>query len=249
MVDDPLLGGGKCADPQAILDLHNMYRSWHSALPLVWDTTLAAEAQEWADYLATKQCQLVHAGVPGENLFMRATYPKPDTTCAMAATAWYSEIVWYDWTAARPFDYNWPRNVGHFTQMIWADSSYLGCGLGYGSYIFDGAPAPGGCKVVACRYQGPGNWATNDLFRQNVRPLDPVAKAATSQGVVSLDAGINVPDANDVPPQASPRARRRRRPPSPPESPVRRRPKDRAARDPRGGPPRPPKRPRASPRA
>jgi uncharacterized protein YkwD len=45
------------ADVQAYLDAHNSVRAQHGAVNLVWDNTLAAAAQEWAD-----RCVFEHSG-------------------------------------------------------------------------------------------------------------------------------------------------------------------------------------------
>ena len=45
--------------------------------------------------------------------------------------AWYSEISMYDFKNP-----GWNSNVGHFTQVIWNDSTRLGMGFAIGSGRF-----------------------------------------------------------------------------------------------------------------
>jgi len=44
------------SDIKAYLDDHNDFRALHGADPLIWDDSLADEAQQWAD-----RCQFVHS--------------------------------------------------------------------------------------------------------------------------------------------------------------------------------------------
>lgn len=50
-------------------------------------------------------------------------------------------------------------HAGHFTQLVWADSTKVGCGIGYASRKFD--RWVGGCKVR--QSVGGGVWETGNL--------------------------------------------------------------------------------------
>ncbi|EFJ42219.1 hypothetical protein VOLCADRAFT_107377 [Volvox carteri f. nagariensis] len=156
-----------CSDAGATLTQHNTYRARHSAAALVWDETLAKQAQAWAQALASG-CRMQHSGAQGvgENLYLMSTTAGVNPSalrCIDAANSWYSEVSKYRFT-----NYPWNDNranfgnIGHFTQVVRKSSTTLGCG----------AAAGGGntCVIVVCRYRPPGNYATDDEFRNNVRP-------------------------------------------------------------------------------
>ncbi len=44
--------------------------------------------------------------------------PKPDNSCMIAIKSWYAEVMNYDFGTYQAYNRNWPRNVGHFTQMV-----------------------------------------------------------------------------------------------------------------------------------
>lgn len=110
---------------QLMLDIHNKFRSHHSAGPLSWDEDLALFAN---DYAAKFTCSmnLQHSGEHPENLAV-GYGSGPD-----AVQAWYDEGKTYDYSSGA---YN------HFTQVVWKGASKLGCGIkdcrseGYGYYI------------------------------------------------------------------------------------------------------------------
>jgi len=98
---------------------------------LVYDAELAANALAWSTYLANlndgnSSITLVHSSATsspprddeGENLAWSSNVRPGD----WSATAWYDEIVDYD--------YNNPGfslAAGHFTALIWASSTKVGC--------------------------------------------------------------------------------------------------------------------------
>lgn len=55
----------------------------------------------------------------GENLYWRSGRAP---SCSNALTMWYNEIKYHSF--AKPY---FSPKTGHFTQMIWRDSRYLGC--------------------------------------------------------------------------------------------------------------------------
>ncbi|GLC70773.1 hypothetical protein PLESTF_001031700 [Pleodorina starrii] len=163
--------GGNCPDARSILDLSNVYRARHQAPPLAWSASLAASSTSYAAKLATT-CQLIHSTDRsyGENLLSQMQYPHPDSTCTKAAQGWYSEVESYDFKTAQPFTDNWPKGIGHFTALVWVGTTSMGCGMSLKDYRVDignGRTVVGGCKVIVCRYQPPGNFATNAEFMRN----------------------------------------------------------------------------------
>ncbi|GIL67280.1 hypothetical protein Vafri_20700 [Volvox africanus] len=163
--------GGNCPDAPAVLDLTNLYRARHQAPPLTWDEQLAHDSTAYAKVLAAKNCQLRHMTY-GENLMQETGYPKPGMSCISATQGWYSEVLMYDFNSRYPFQENWPRKTGHFSQLVWRSSSKIGCGAAIANLNFtlNGRLYGGGCKVIVCRYLQYGNVASDFEFLLNVRP-------------------------------------------------------------------------------
>jgi pathogenesis-related protein 1 len=133
------------AQAQAALDFHNAKRHDVGVAPLQWSTKLAAVAQNWANHLAKDEgCNLSHTqnNSYGENLFggRGGKY-----TALIAAQAWCSEISKYQYGVLTSSNY-FP--TGHYTQMIWHDTTEVGMGQ---------ATCSGGGIVIAAEYNPPGN--------------------------------------------------------------------------------------------
>jgi uncharacterized protein YkwD len=143
--DDPRLA--------EILAAHNEVRA--AALPapdpalapLVWDEALAAEAQRYAE-----GCVFAHdnnAGFVGENLAVNAPAGFLDGRGVVAS--WASEAADYD------YDANSCAGVcGHYTQIVWRDSTALGCGVATCQGIQGFTDSEG--ELWVCRYSPPGNF-------------------------------------------------------------------------------------------
>lgn len=134
---------------EILLREHNRVRADVGVGPLSWSADLGRFAQDWADHLATTQCDLKHRPGSGkwqqrhgENLFMgtAGAYGVRD-----AVLAWEAEKKDYrygDFTGTSP------RPIGHYTQVIWNNSKHVGCGKAL-------------CKdlvIIACNYDPPGNF-------------------------------------------------------------------------------------------
>lgn len=134
-----------------LLAKHNAARAAVGVGALAWDAQLAADAQAWADHLGRDEGgELVHAQGTGqgENL-----YRNSDAGAAPSAAVdrWVAERPAYA-AAANKTDYNTTTNpeakgFGHWTQVVWKDTTRVGCGTATGAF---GA-------VTACRYAPPGN--------------------------------------------------------------------------------------------
>jgi pathogenesis-related protein 1 len=150
------------------LAAHNAERQHYPGVgSLQWSTELAQYAQSWANALA-KRDVLQHRpsstdnpfapGQPvGENLFAGSgrRFTVPD-----AVRSWISEKRWYhyDLDDGNASAKNAPpgcsapsgRFCGHFTQVIWKKTEYVGCGLAQSS--------TGARRIyIVCNYYPPGN--------------------------------------------------------------------------------------------
>ena len=131
-------------DVQAITAYHDKARADVGVGPLKWSPVLAAYAQEWADHLAATTCRIAHRTQRkyGENLFQGTAgyYSAVD-----AAKGWESEKKDYPGGVLR--ESNW-HPAGHYTQMVWRDTTALGCGEAICNKTL----------IVACNYDPPGNY-------------------------------------------------------------------------------------------
>lgn len=132
-----LYSGSKVSvyDAQEFIKQHNIARSEVGVPEISWNTKLAKVAQRYADFLASNGCFLKHSENSdyGENLFMGdgAIYTALD-----ASNAWYEEKKQYWYSKINYSNY---MRIGHYTQMIWKNTSDVGLGVARcsnGSYIY-----------------------------------------------------------------------------------------------------------------
>jgi hypothetical protein len=138
---------------------HNAVRATVSPsdpLPdLTWNTDIAAVAQAYADQLASSGCNPVHSnGIYGENL---AWYYNYQATAAEVVDGWAAEVACWPygaiaWDQATQRDPNCDlacSGCGHYTQIVWRDTTELGCGV---------ASCPGSQEIWVCNYNPQGNY-------------------------------------------------------------------------------------------
>jgi uncharacterized protein YkwD len=146
----PATAAAEPKELRGILAAHNGHRARHCAPRLSWSTTLARAAQRWADRLRDAGCAFEHSRTRwGENLAM-ATGP---LSVEKVVDMWVEEVAAYDFR--RP---GFSMETGHFTQVVWAGSRRLGCGVAR-------------CKgrhIWVCNYDPAGN--VRGKFAENVRP-------------------------------------------------------------------------------
>lgn len=145
-------------DSEKIVAAHNKWRAKVGVGKLGYSPDLAQSAQAWANHLQqSNQCRMQHSkpqGKYGENLF------------------WASALVWSDgrrelmsidpekavdsWGSEKR-NYNYQENscttgkmCGHYTQMVWKDTSRVGCAMAVCEDTKD--------QIWVCRYQPAGNW-------------------------------------------------------------------------------------------
>ena len=138
---------------EELLTAHNNYRKKHAVGSLSRNSSIEAIAQEFSEKLASTRTfghsHNMYNGKPlGENLYSSSIIPDGITV----AMDWYEELVDYD------FKSDYIPGTGHFTQIVWKESQYLGCGLGSAERYY----------VVTCNYFPMGNIVGN--FSQNVFP-------------------------------------------------------------------------------
>jgi hypothetical protein len=147
-----------------ILAVHNRERTAVGVSPLTWNDNLAADAQTWAQHIASTGQFIhdpVHTGLSctgpcyGENLAGFITgVSEPNGGQSM----WVNEKSNY---SGGPYNSPYPpgctplvdcKVVGHYTQMVWQHTREVGCATA--------PPGAGGLhySVLVCRYNPPGNY-------------------------------------------------------------------------------------------
>ncbi|KAK3726157.1 hypothetical protein LTR37_000305 [Vermiconidia calcicola] len=135
---------------KAALDPHNEHRAKHSANPLVWDDDLACIAQRQAESCVWNHLTYVSGGGYGQNLGGGA-----DITGSV--DMWYSEAPNFDpyYGQANPGgDFG---SYGHFTQMVWAYTTSLGCATFDCGSGKEGVPNSATGDLTVCNYFAGGN--------------------------------------------------------------------------------------------
>ncbi|TDZ36059.1 Pathogenesis-related protein 1A [Colletotrichum trifolii] len=135
---------GLDADQQKALDAHNAARAEVGVPDLVWDDSLASNAQEWATHLLSVG-SLTHSQTSGEgeNLYMQSGGDAPN---ANAATAWLDEKSLYKGETISESNY---MGFGHYTQAVWKSTTKVGMAIATDSK---------GATYVVARYSPPGNY-------------------------------------------------------------------------------------------
>ena len=150
-----------------LLQAHNDYRSDAGVglSPLTWSQTLANSAQNWSNHLANVG-RLEHSDSEfGENIWMGTSgfYSFPEMV-----DSWGEEKEYFIPGSLFPdvsTTGDW-SDVGHYTQIVWEDTTELGCGLSTG----------GGNDYLTCQYDPAGNIFGQRVYDPNVDPppdVDP----------------------------------------------------------------------------
>jgi hypothetical protein len=150
-VVETAIGSDLTADQRTeILTRHNAARAAVGVEPLVWSAELASDAQAWADHLAANDLFEHDAsirGQQGENLAASFGYANP---IDIGVGSWIDERN-YNYVPGVTLSEAMSRAtgvIGHYTQIVWRDTTQLGCGLATGR---------DGMSKLVCRYNPPGN--------------------------------------------------------------------------------------------
>ncbi|XP_070562271.1 uncharacterized protein [Ptychodera flava] len=126
-------------------EAHNYFRCLHGVPPLTdGSQQLTNAGQKVANDNAFKG-KLKHSSYPyGENLAVSRLSSLDSASGYGFVKMWHDEIQSYNFTNPK-----FNSAIGHFTQVVWASSQNLGCGVAQMS----------GKVYVACEYDPPGNYA------------------------------------------------------------------------------------------
>ncbi len=143
------------AQTDEIVRAHNTWRRRVGMPPLGWATNLAARAQARASYLAAHGCGIEHGPLPadvGENVAWVGPLQAEGhanelsvVTATWIIDAWGAEAADY---SAQSDTCAPNRHCGHYTQIVWATTRDVGCGM---------AVCPTLGQVWVCNYRPKGN--------------------------------------------------------------------------------------------
>lgn len=173
---------------------HNKLRALHTNTnPLEWDEGLAVLAQRYAekllaDHQGRRKTYLVHDTTKnglGENLYWSDN--KKVATCAQADLAWYIEIEDYDYTTARTKN---GKAVGHFTQLVWTDTTKFGVGIASGkSRLY--ADYGNVETFIVAKYAPRGNFHyTGERLQTFTEKVQPRIAGAVTPSLFELDPSM-----------------------------------------------------------
>ncbi|KAH3792201.1 hypothetical protein DPMN_145692 [Dreissena polymorpha] len=139
-----------------VADVHNEYRRKHGVPEVRVSPRLAKDAQKWAETLAMiGYPQYSNTPNRGENILVVDI--DNELTGRQVVDTWYREGRHYKYS-----DTCWQRGTSNFTQMIWKSTNQLGVGVA--KYPYHDS------YIVVVQYIPPGNFNTEEDFRQNVTP-------------------------------------------------------------------------------
>ncbi|KAL1421816.1 hypothetical protein MTO96_022736 [Rhipicephalus appendiculatus] len=180
------VSGVNATERTFILKLHNDYRSQvaQGRLPgfpaaadiqeLLWDDEMADVAQALSSLCVPPGGRLDHDkaadrfttrfNITGQNLGLQfSSHPVEGPDWKPVVDGWFNEYVDYPPNLVAGFPRNPTRKpTGHFTQVIWARSRYVGCGYAY--YIATGTALPH-MRKYTCNYYEAGNVVTRPVYQ------------------------------------------------------------------------------------
>jgi pathogenesis-related protein 1 len=171
----PVLGALLCITPALAqisstetLAAHNAERqNYPGVAPLQWSDEIAQYAQTWANWLAERDLGGEHRQFTTDNPFAPGQYLGENIywadgmpgTGPEAVQNWIAEKQWYHYDQDNGYGgWNQPpgcqppagKFCGHFTQVIWKNTQYVGCGR---------AVAQDKTVYIVCNYYTGGNFA------------------------------------------------------------------------------------------
>jgi len=143
---------------------------------LFWDNNLEAAAQKWADTCPSPGPNGHSNNGYGENIYWTGEYDDPMDRdewlqkMPKEVLSYYSEHFgqyygWYDevdkWSTSQINDYVFGGPAGHYSQVVWAESTRVGCGIS--SYQTNS----GKYRIaVVCNYNPGGNVDGRNVYNQ-----------------------------------------------------------------------------------
>ncbi|XP_046326882.2 uncharacterized protein LOC124111278 [Haliotis rufescens] len=139
-------------EKKIIIDEHNRYRSIvqptaTNMLKVYWNEELALIAQAWASNCKVEHDAMGNRNIPGVYQIGQ-NWAMDYRNWTQSIAGWHSEVKSFTYNGT-----NVPDEVGHYTQLVWADTTRVGCGFAKCNttlfYVCNYAPAGnrGGYKI------------------------------------------------------------------------------------------------------
>ncbi|KAK3892865.1 hypothetical protein Pcinc_003293 [Petrolisthes cinctipes] len=177
----------KTGEKELILKIHNYFRSKVARgeenrgkpgpqppavdmLELVWSDKLAKVAQAWANQCPHGHDEAKNRGVcgaqypVGQNIYYYWGFAD-EPNWEGAIEEWYDEVEYMPNTIADSFMLLDTHRIGHYTQVVWAETREVGCGVVYYETTKEGTWYPN-CKTYVCNYGTAGNVKTRPMYTQ-----------------------------------------------------------------------------------
>jgi pathogenesis-related protein 1 len=145
------------AEIQEILRVHNAARAEVNVPPLKWNCKLADFAQDWVNRDAwghsssADRQKIIVGSYSGENLAGAA--PSSNNIATTGPTGWWEEKAFWNSASA---SCQAGEVCGHYTQMVWRDTTEVGCGLNRKSSVMGGKWTQNSV-YLSCVYNPGGN--------------------------------------------------------------------------------------------
>ncbi|EFX86988.1 hypothetical protein DAPPUDRAFT_312473 [Daphnia pulex] len=154
---------------------------------LKWDQELAVMAAAHA-----QQCVFQHDSCRNlvfklVRIFTLARLPPTNLGTsdwnAAAVTEWYNEVQNMDATYAASFPASPPKVIGHYTQVVWADTYLVGCAVAYYQSTTDFGPEIPYNRLYVCNYGPTGNWVGSPVYSEGTAGSACPSDTANNDGL------------------------------------------------------------------
>ncbi|KZS11284.1 putative Venom allergen [Daphnia magna] len=154
---------------------------------LIWDEELAVMAQTHAQQCVFEHdtCRDVSRFRVGQNIYIGASSADNLGTSNWnaAVTSWYDEVDDMKAAYVTSFPTNPPSVIGHYTQVVWATSYTVGCGVAYyQSTATFGAGFPYN-RLYVCNYGPTGNFINSPVYAQGTAGSACPASTSNNNGL------------------------------------------------------------------
>jgi hypothetical protein len=155
------------AQEPLITGKHNTLRGMEGASDMsrmTYNTDLANRAQEWAAKCIWDHglLELCNGDGLGQNMYLTSGYQSyPTLDVEGAIQGWYDEKKDYNYNTG---GCTWGKMCGHYTQVVWADSTEVGCGTAQcPTIVVNGTWT--NAVIFVCNYAPSGNWHGEKPFQ------------------------------------------------------------------------------------
>ncbi|KAK0080209.1 hypothetical protein PV325_000293, partial [Microctonus aethiopoides] len=164
--------------------------------PLQWDDELAEIAQHWMNQCINDhdKCRNItsNGNWVGQNLYMMGSSENSKNTQDImtdSINSWYDEVKDFDNRFVSKFEFHHESVTGHYTQLVWADTTHVGCGMvqyknsGFYMTLFACNYSPGGnVLALGARYLDGRIIQLTEAERQHILRLHNLLRAKVASG-------------------------------------------------------------------